>query len=252
MRGSGRASERAGGRLPGQEASCSLEDAMTMTCHRCGGDLPGDVRGFCPTCGAPQLLLNPEAPAEAEAGETTSAPPPPRPQELLWPVALRYAALIAVIAAALFALAFAVPVLGLPSLLLLSGASFLTVGLYRRREPAAPMTPGIGARIGLSTGLLLTAALALTVTAALLVARFRTHAMGGFDAQWAAQTQDLVERTKASTQMPAESLAAIAKPEFRAASMLMALAILSVMLIAVSTGTGAFAGSIAVRARPKG
>ena len=223
-----------------------------MTCHRCGGDLPGgEVRGFCPACGAPQLMLRTEPIDEAGDEGTTGTPPPPRPQSLVWPVALRYAALIAVVAAALFALAFAVPALGLPSLLLLSGASFLTVGIYRRQLPTAPMTPRIGARIGLSTGLLLTAALSVTMTAALLVARYRTHAMLAFDAQWSVQVAEMVERTQGNKAMTPEALAGMRSPEFRAGSMLSALGVLAGILVAISTGSGAFAGSIAVRPRPR-
>ena len=223
---------------------------MVLTCHRCGADLPGDdVRGFCPNCGAPQLRVWASLPEEAEPRETTGAAPPPLPRSILWPVAMRCGALVAAAVALFFALALAVPALGLLSLLLIFGASFLAVGLYRRRTPVSLMTPGIGARIGLSTGLLTLAALAITLSVALVGARYRTRAMSGFDAQWTLQMQELIERTNATTPVPPEAARAMTTPEFRAASMLSAMSVFAVFLLGISTGSGAFAGSIA--GRPK-
>ena len=225
---------------------------MRLTCHRCGGDLPGDdLRGFCPTCGAPQLRFGTEATGESDEAESTGTMPPPRPREIEWPLAMRCAAAVAAGSAALFALAFAVPGFSLPSLVLLLSASFLTVGLYRRRSPASLMTAGVGARLGLSTGVLLTAGLAVVLCAALLLARFRTHSMGAFDAQWHAQVHDLLERTKATSPVPPEAEQQMGSPEFRAGSMLGGLLLLGGFLVAVSAGSGAFAGSIAVRGRAK-
>ena len=225
---------------------------MRLTCHRCGGDLPGDdLRGFCPTCGAPQLRFGSEAAGESDGAESTGTMPPPRPQEIQWPLATRCAAVVAAGSAAVFALTFALPGLSLPSLLLLLSASFLTVALYRRRAPASVMTAGVGARLGLSTGVLLTAGLAVVLSAMLLVARFRTHSMGAFDAQWNAQVHDLFERTKATSPMPAEAEQQMRSPEFRAGSMLGGLLLLGGFLVVVSAGSGAFAASIAVRGRAK-
>ena len=225
---------------------------MSLTCHRCGGDLPGDdLRGFCPACGAPQLRFGAADSDDREATESTGAKPLPRPQEIQWPLGMRCAAAVAGGSALLFAAAFAVPALGLPTLLLLSGGSFLTVGLYRRKSPAALMTPGVGARLGLSTGVLLTVALAVALAAMLLLARFHAHSMAAFDTQWTAQVQDLLERTQASSPVPPDAARQMMSPEFRAGSMLAGLAMLASFLIAISAGSGAFAGSIAVRQRSK-
>ena len=225
---------------------------MRLTCHRCGGDLPGDdLRGFCPTCGAPQLRFGADSHGESDGEQSTGAMPPPRPREIEWPLAMRCAALVAAGSAAVFAVAIAVPLLSLPSLVLLLSASFLTVGLYRRRSPASLMTAGVGARLGLSTGVLLTAGLAVVLSAMLLVARFRTHSMSAFDAQWSAQVHELLERTKATSPVPPEAEQQMASPEFRAGSMLGGLLLLGGSLVAVSAGSGAFAGSIAVRQRAK-
>ena len=225
---------------------------MRLTCHRCGGDLPGDdVRGFCPTCGAPQLRFGTESGGESETGESTGALPPPRPREINWPLAMRCATIVAFGTAVVFAAAFLLPYLGLPSLLLLFGASFLTVGLYRRRSPEAMMTARIGAKLGLSTGVLLMAGLAIALSMMLMLARFRSHTMSNFDAQWSSQVEDLLERTRATSPVPAEAERQMQTPEFRAGSMLAGLGMLGGFLLVISASSGAFAGSIAVRQRAK-
>lgn len=164
---------------------------------------------------------------------------------------MRCAAIVAGGTALVFALAFLFPVFSLPSLLLLSGASFLTVALYRRQSPAAMMTASVGARLGLSTGVLLMTGMAVVLCVLLLVARYRTHTMSNFDAQWRSQVQELLDRTKASSPVPPEAERQMETPEFRAGSMLAGLSLLGGFLVAVSAGSGAFAGSIAVRQRAK-
>ena len=151
----------------------------------------------------------------------------------------------------MFAAAFFAPYLGLPSLLLLFGASFLTVGLYRRRLPAAVMTAGVGARLGLSTGVLLMAGLAIALSAVLLLARYRSHTMDAFDAQWRSQVTELLDRTRATSPVPPEAERQMQTPEFRAGSMLAGLVLLGGFLVVISAGSGAFAGSIAMQPRAK-
>ena len=225
---------------------------MRLTCHRCGGDLPGDdLRGFCPTCGAPQLRFGQESDGESETGDSTGSLPPPRPREINWPLAMRCAAAVALGTAVIFAVAFVVPLFGLPDLLLLFGASFLTVGLYRRRSPEAILTATVGAKLGLSTGVLLLAGLAISLSAMLMLARYRTHTMGTFDAQWSSQVEELLDRTRATSPVPPEAERQMQTPEFRAGSMLAGLMMLGGFLLVISAGSGAFAGSIAVRRQTK-
>ncbi len=89
---------------------------MQQHCHRCGGELSeGDeVTSFCPHCGAPQLYL-PEydRPSVAAELDSTGAPPPPHPQVVDWKTAIRCAAVVAGIAAALTVLAMGLP--GIPA-----------------------------------------------------------------------------------------------------------------------------------------
>ena len=225
---------------------------MKLTCHRCDGDLPGnDLRGFCPTCGAPQLRFEVAGEPAGDTPASSGTAPPPRPREIDWPLAMRCAVSVALGTSVVFAAAFLVPYLGLPSLLLLFSASFLTVGLYRRRLPGAVMTAGVGARLGFSTGVLLMAGMAIALSAVLLLARYRTHSMGTFDAQWRSQVTELLDRTRATSPVPPEAERQMQTPEFRAGSMLAGLMLLGGFLVVISAGSGAFAGSIAMQQRAK-
>ncbi len=206
------------------------------------------MRGFCAQCGAPQIVLGAmpgDLPDEhlTEAAPT-GAPPPPRPSPIRWTAALRLGAIVAVAAAAMFVLGSAVPALSLFALPLIFGAAALVLALYRRAAPESLMTGPIGARIGLMTGLLLLSALTFGLAAVAVVARFRLHAMGAFDAQWAAQLQVLTDRASAAGQGSAEMVTAIHRPEFRAWSTLASVALLGLLLLALTTGSGALVGSL--------
>ncbi len=232
--------------------SCSLGIVMKFTCHRCDGDLPGDaLRGFCPTCGAPQLRFETEGETAEDPEASSGTAPPPRPREINWPLGMRCAVGVALGTSLVFAVAFFLPYLGLPCLLLLFGASFLTVGLYRRRLPGAVMTAGVGAKLGFSTGVLLMAGLAVALSAVMCLARYRTHTMDAFDAQWKSQVTELLDRTRANSPVPPEAERQMQAPEFRAGSMLAGLVLLGGFLVVISAGSGAFAGSIAVQQRAK-
>ena len=113
------------------------------------------------------------------------------------------------------------------------------------------MTAGIGAKLGFSTGVLLMAGLAVALSAMLMLARYRTHTMSNFDEQWSAQVGDLLERTRATSPVPPKAERKMGTPEFRAGSMLAGLSMLGGFLLVISAGSGAFAGSIAVRQRAK-
>ena len=159
---------------------------MQNFCHRCGGELASGSSPFCPHCGAPQLFLTESArspsDADSSAASSTGALPPPRPRQIEWHTAIRCAALVAAIAAVLSLVATRVPFLSPLSSLWILSASLITLSLYQRRRPLAWMDAAIGARIGIVAGLSLDISLALAFTIAGLIARFKLHAMGGFDA----------------------------------------------------------------------
>ena len=211
-------------------------------------------------CGAPQLIMGEMPTAGAgsadAAGEmdglraagSEGVAPPPRPSLIRWGLALRSGAMVAGGAALAFVLGSILPAFSLVSFLLIFGAAGLSLTLYRRAAPESVMSGSIGARIGLATGLMVVAALTLALAAIGVVARFRLHTMGLFDAQWAAQLQLLTERTVSAGQGSgpgaAELTAMIARPEFRAWSTLASVVLLGVLLLGLTTGCGALVGSL--------
>ena len=232
---------------------------MQEYCHRCGGELSGDTH-FCPHCGAPQLTLaleqqSVEAGGERPDGDTaasTGALPPPLPRSVDWRVAIRYAAVVAAIGAMLSLAAVRIDVLSLPSLLWLVSASMITLGLYRKRLPAARIDAGIGARIGVMVGICLALGLAISMTGWGLVERYALHGMGSFDAQMVAQMaqaqQQLQQRATAQrTPIPPEMAGLIKSPEFRAAAMLTGYAMLAVVLMVMSAVGGAVGGLLRMK-----
>src|SRR5260370_24269210 len=101
---------------------------MREFCHRCGGELPaGDGQApFCPHCGAPQIyLMDHEQPAETAEAGTSGAVPPPRPQQVEWKTAIRFAALVALVAGVLTVVASQGPPLSTLSALWTIGGSFI-------------------------------------------------------------------------------------------------------------------------------
>ena len=123
---------------------------MEHSCYQCGAVVEEGIT-FCPQCNAPQIRVT--------AGETFSAPsdrltPPadrrdiPPVAAVQWSYALPAAALAGLIAAVLMLIpggAFGVGMLA---------AGALSVMFYRRRNPVAHVTPGMGARLGALSGAL--------------------------------------------------------------------------------------------------
>jgi hypothetical protein len=232
---------------------------MQEFCHRCGGELPSG-RGespFCPHCGTPQLFLALENQSVETGGEpavgadgaaSTGRVPPPRPQQVEWKTAIRCAALVAGIGSVLSLVAMRVDILSPLSLLWIMSASWITVGIYRKRRPAALVDARIGARIGVVVGICLALGLGMVVAGWGLMARFGLHTMGGFDAAMTAQMQEAIH--KSSTPVPTEMLGFVGSPEFRAGMMLGVFGLGSAFLLVLSALGGAFAGLLRVRRGP--
>jgi hypothetical protein len=234
---------------------------MQETCHRCGGDLPAGSgeSPFCPHCGTPQLFLALENQSAATGGEagadsrsSTGTLPPPRPRQVEWKTAIRCAAAVAAVAAALSLVALRVDVLSPVSLLWIMSASLITLGFYQKRRPAAQMDVRVGARIGVVVGVCLALELGAAMAGAGLVRRFALHSMGDFDAQLTTQIQVVVktlqqQAAEQSKPVPPEVLKAIVSPESRAWLMLAEFAFVSAGLLVLSTLGGAFAGLLRMR-----
>ncbi len=228
---------------------------MQKFCHRCrcGGELAPGSSPFCPHCGAPQLFLTESARSPSDPGaspSSTGALPPPRPHQVEWHTAIRCAALVAAVAALLSLVATRLPFLSPLSSLWILSASLITLGLYQRRRPLAWMDAAIGARIGIVAGLSLDASLAVVFTISGLVARFKLHSLGAFDAE----INDLLSQITAQLSRSAPGnpelpsiLRFVTTPEFRAGYALTVVATMAVILLALSIAGGALAGLIRTR-----
>jgi hypothetical protein len=109
---------------------------------------------FCPQCNAPQIRVampEPLTPLPAGSGLESTAPSfpylsSPRSPRIDWSQALPVTALAGFIAAILMMTPLAAVGLGM----LIGGA--LSVVFYRRRNPVANITPGMGSRLGMVSG----------------------------------------------------------------------------------------------------
>ena len=223
---------------------------MRQDCHRCGNELPESLgeSPFCAHCGSPQLILpDYEQQIGSEDLPTTGATPPPRPQQVEWKTAIRCAALVAGIAALLSLLSARVQAVSPLTWLWTVSGSMITLALYQRRRPQAWMDAGIGARIGVVVGLARTACFAMAMSAAGLIARFALHSMAGFDAQLSAMLHAQVQKAAATAPDQPGIVAFLYSPEVRAGMMLAGFAMLSGLLLVLSTVGGAVGGFLHTR-----
>ncbi len=220
---------------------------MHEECHRCGAELEAGGASFCcPHCGSPQLHIAP-AISDSDGGDsTTGTAPPPKPPTIRWNSALRSAMLVALVGAALFAVASWVPALTIVSLLWIVSAASIAIAIYRHREPSLRMDASIGARIGLSVGVLMTALLGICLAVIGVVARFRLHAMAAFDAEMSRRMQEQVAKAIAANPAPADIVRQMLSQEFRTGVMLAGLLIFAALILALSTVGGLLSGMVAV------
>lgn len=184
--------------------------------------------------------------AESDGSSTTGSAPPPKPQTIDWNSALRYGILVALVGAVLFAAASYVPALTILSLLWIVGAASVAIRLYRRRQPSLPMDASIGARIGLSVGVLMTSFLSVSLASIGLVARFGLHSMTAFDAEMTHRMHEQVERAIAANPAPANVVQQMLSQEFRTGVMLAGLLLFAVLIVTLSTVSGLLSGMAAV------
>ena len=223
---------------------------MQDFCHRCGGELPaGDgASTFCPHCGSPQIFLQDyEEQTGAPDADTTGTVPPPHPRQVEWKTAIRCAVLVAGIAAVLGLVASRVQAVSPLSWLWTVSGSLIAVALYQRRRPQAWMDAGVGARIGVVVGLALVTGFAVAMAVGGLVARYGLHSMAGFDAELTQMLHAQIEKAEATTPEPPDVVRFLYSPEVRAGMMLAGFAMVSGVLLVLSTIGGAVGGLLRMR-----
>ena len=225
---------------------------MHETCHRCGEDIATAIasassttNAYCPHCGAPQLYLPEYVPSDSGVvADGSAAAPPPlvSGRQIDWHAALRSAAVVALGGAVLTLVAAAFPVLGMANWIWVVSGSVIALGMYQKQRPLASMDAGVGARIGLVVGVLLSAGLGFATAIVGLVVRFGTRGMGQFDSAMTERLHAQVKLMAATNPLPPDLIGFFYSPEFVAGMMLTMCAIVAGIVIAISTAGGAFAG----------
>lgn len=225
-----------------------LSTAMDHPCHKCGHSIE-DGKPFCAECGAPQIRVATPEPASpsvagnvlSEGNATYSLGPPvleqPVPEPLRvpglftgieWARAFRVCAFAALISVVLMSLRLLVP------LVAMLGAGFLTVILYRHRNPAWEANARFGAQLGALTALISSGVIAIFSAIAFAV----LQAGGQVRDQALQALQQAVARSN-DPQMQA-TLDLLKKPEGLGAK----LALAAVGFFVVSVVAGAIAGAL--------
>lgn len=219
---------------------------MELACLRCGNALH-EGEGFCPHCGAPQLVVDTSEPVGPQQPAQRLGVDPTRVQ---WRAAISYALLIAVPVGLLSALA------GMSSLFVIAGG-FGAIALYRKRTEA--FTDGsIGWRVGAILGAAAASIATLADGLRLVIERYALHHGAELDSQFAAVAQQLADQALHSNNEAMQQA-----PQFvhnwasfwisadgHAAIQLLTAAIVSAGMILFAATGGAIAGRI-LSARPR-
>lgn len=222
---------------------------MDLLCHRCGNSLH-EGEGFCPHCGAPQLVV--------DASEASGPQPPTQrlgadPTRVQWRKAITSALLIAVPVGLLSAWAGDF----LVWLLLEVTGGFATIALYRKRSEG--MTDGrIGWLVGTLLGVAAAAIASATNSVQLIVQRYLLHRGASIDAQFQTVGQQMAEQmlktnSEAMQQAPQVVHAWASfwlSPDGHAAIELITVGVMSAGIILFAATGGAIAGRI-LSARPR-
>ena len=208
---------------------------------------------FCWNCGAPQVTLSEELREQAEATKALgdASAPVTQSYDSSQPPDLLVVWKAAILIAALVALALSVASVLLPPLELMAWAApAIVLSIYCTRYKQTRITAGVGARLGLVCGIFTGFGLVSATAAQMLVLRFGLHrgsefetSMDGIIAQ--AKAQALAQSGPAAAAMFNQ----LNIPEFRAGFFLAGLAMVTLVLLLLSTAGGAFAGFMRGKAR---
>jgi|ERR1035438_1048051 hypothetical protein len=223
---------------------------MDLTCYRCSNSLhEGD--GFCPHCGAQQLVV--------DTSETAGPQPPPQrlgidPSRVQWRIAITSALLVALPVGLL-----AASVGRIRTILVIAGG-FAVIALYRRRSEA--LIDGlVGWRLGSIVGIASSFVATVTYGLQLVVARYLLHQGPAMDRDFSAAAQMLVDiwiKTNAQqgpqppevTHFVQRVASFMLSPDGHAAGQLLTALVMSAGMILFAATGGAIAGRI-LSARPK-
>jgi hypothetical protein len=230
-------------------------------CPRCHALLSEEHEGsliFCFNCGAPQITVSEELLAEAQKQRTVldsslaDGVLGAHPDAVVWPAAVRYAALAGALAAALTLVSFALPPVILLAWFWAIGAPVVVLGVYNAKIRPPQLRAGFGARLGLLCGLAIFFAMSSINACGLIFARFVFHNAAQIDSQLAAMFTQL--RTTIQQQgNPAQAsvLAWLNIPEDRLGLLLMMSAFVLILYLGLSALGGAFAALLRSRAETK-
>jgi hypothetical protein len=167
---------------------------------------------------------------------------------VVWPGAIKCAALAGGIAAALTVVSFALPPIVLLAWFWAIGAPVVTLGIYSSRFRQTRIRPGFGARLGLLCGLAVFFSMTTVNTAWLVLARFVFHRAAEIDGQltlFFAQMRSTIQTQGGPAE--ASALALLSKPEARLGLLLVMSAVLLVIYLGLSAAGGAFAALLRSR-----
>ena len=183
----------------------------------------------------------------APAGPSTGALPPPRPNQIDWRMAIQIASIVAGVGAVLSLIASKLPNISPLSTIWVVSASLTTLAMYQRRRPLATMNAGVGAKIGTLVGVILVFFLGVALAAGLMVARYKLHAMAGFDVGTAQAMKAQMDQLSATRPVPPESLALMNSIQFRTAIVLTGFGIAFVGVFVISIFGGVVGGLLRTR-----
>lgn len=219
---------------------------MELLCHRCGNTLH-EGEGFCPHCGAPQLVVDTSEPVGPQQPAQRLGVDPSRVE---WRVAIAYALLLAVPVGLLSAFA------GMSSLFVIAGG-FGAIALYRKRTEA--LTDGaIGWRVGAILGAAAASIATLADGVRLLVERYLLHHGTEIDSQFASVAQQLADQALKSNSQAMQQAPQLIhnwanfwlSADGHAAIQLLTASMVSAGMILFAATGGAIAGRI-LSARPR-
>jgi hypothetical protein len=220
--------------------------------------LPQEQEGsliFCFNCGAPQVTVSEELLSEAQkqraaldSGLAAGILDASAPGAIVWPAAVRYAALAGAVAAALTLISFALPPVIVASWFWAIGAPVVILGVYSSKIRPTRVQAGFGARLGMLCGLAIFFAISAVNACGLVVARYAFHDSAQIDTQLTAMFTQL--RTTIQQQGgPAQgsALAWLSIPEDRIGLILIMMGFVLLLYLGLSAIGGAFAAVLRSR-----